>query len=750
MVFIFTLLIAGTGFGAVCFDNIIWYHMESESGPQGSSLYLDENGALVWMVNDDTDTEIVGIFREAIDLSNSGDAAEVEWQWSSDGMRNSDGSPDKGLDGELCPQFDWDPATSHIDSQVDDFGCEYLYAANKYYDQLNDPNGDPDCYENEYGLTTLQENYCPDFRSDVRCISMTGDFRMALMDSSEGDYIYDDPYGFRNEAFCSYLGYQWRFHPHICSDSARRDPVCFASENMTTSAWWRDNPDGGPTEDGLTSGHTLTVDAGGDKTFNDRIYGPAESCFGLPPGEWTPEDKPLRMRITRDPNGNNMDEIKWEFWFMDDYHSVKNSGSSNQPQKIDSIAIGYPNLRRYKYLKLKTAAVKNIITEDAESVKACSAKLNATVNMCDLRPADVTFWWGTSDGQDSSQGWEVGTEGIDYGRLELHGQDTGPVSAVLSNLAPNTTYYYRCRLTTVYEDLWSDTTRSFTTTSDTTVDVLDNMVEVSVNSSIRIPVLDNDTGCNLYLDNVTSAAHGTAVIDGYDIVYTPDSGFKGNDSFSYTATGEGVSDTAGVYVTVHCDNVPPNGDIYDAKGYIVDFRDYALVGRAWESCFDADDIIKLTSNWLGWPWQPDYSIDITGLNVNDGQPWQVQDDLQEGDLMYTDREFTFSFIPESLKGSKWIQTSNNSKSSNDFPLAVFYVSKDADVYVAVDNRAPVPSWLADSSYWEDTGQELYNDDSSEGFSIYTGVRSSLAVLGPCDQGVSSQSMYTVIVRPKGL
>ncbi len=72
-----------------------------------------------------------------------------------------------------------------------------------------------------------------------------------------------------------------------------------------------------------------------------------------------------------------------------------------------------------------------------------------------------------------------------------------------------------------------------------------------------LPVLENDRG-NLEVDLTTTApANGTAKVQGQQILYTPNAGFTGSDSFQYTSTSRNPvgSATATVTVTV----VKPGG-----------------------------------------------------------------------------------------------------------------------------------------------------------------------------------------------
>ena len=74
------------------------------------------------------------------------------------------------------------------------------------------------------------------------------------------------------------------------------------------------------------------------------------------------------------------------------------------------------------------------------------------------------------------------------------------------------------------------------------------------NTSVTIDVLDNDSdvdGDTLTVVSVTQGTHGSVINNGGDVTYTPDAGFTGTDSFSYTISdGHGGTDTATVTVTV--------------------------------------------------------------------------------------------------------------------------------------------------------------------------------------------------------
>jgi hypothetical protein len=85
--------------------------------------------------------------------------------------------------------------------------------------------------------------------------------------------------------------------------------------------------------------------------------------------------------------------------------------------------------------------------------------------------------------------------------------------------------------------------------------VVDDLATTKKNNPIILDVLANDSDLDedsLVIDNVTDPAHGTASITTVNtIIYSPDPGFHGIDSFQYSAgDGNGGFSTAVVSVTV--------------------------------------------------------------------------------------------------------------------------------------------------------------------------------------------------------
>lgn len=140
---------------------------------------------------------------------------------------------------------------------------------------------------------------------------------------------------------------------------------------------------------------------------------------------------------------------------------------------------------------------------------------------------------------------------------------------------------------------------------------------------------------------------------------------------------------------------------------------------------------------------------ITNLNVYDSEnasDWGIQTNLQIGDLQYGDRDYTIASLPDQYAGSDWIRTANDSKEYTGDTLATFRLADTTHVYVAMDDRVSLGSWL---DGWTDTGNNLTNsEDPPKTFSIYgkSYHPNELVVIGSVAQS-SSASNLIILADP---
>ncbi len=124
--------------------------------------------------------------------------------------------------------------------------------------------------------------------------------------------------------------------------------------------------------------------------------------------------------------------------------------------------------------------------------------------------------------------------------------------------------------------------------------------------------------------------------------------------------------------------------------------------------------------------------------------WSIQYNLQVGDLVYGDRTYKFTQIPQSIMGCEWIRTACDSKMySTD--EASFIAKSDITVYVGVDTRvASTLGWL---SSWTATGETLVSDNNSVAYNLYKKDFPTNSLVNLGTNGASSSTVnYTVIVK----
>jgi hypothetical protein len=99
---------------------------------------------------------------------------------------------------------------------------------------------------------------------------------------------------------------------------------------------------------------------------------------------------------------------------------------------------------------------------------------------------------------------------------------------------------------------------------------------------------------------------------------------------------------------------------------------------------------------------------LSDLTVASGRGYQVLAGLKVGDLVYTDRSYTYTEVPVTIQGETYLRTANVDKNRTETAFLTFSVNRDVTVYVAYDSRATsLPAWLAG---WNNTGSSLNDTD----------------------------------------
>ena len=195
-----------------------------------------------------------------------------------------------------------------------------------------------------------------------------------------------------------------------------------------------------------------------------------------------------------------------------------------------------------KILTTSGAAVAPTVrTTPATSVTARSAVLNGTVNP---HESATRYYFEYREGVGS---WIKGEE-KDAGS----GTNTLSVSYPMTDLYPDTIYQYRIgAINAIGTNIGSEV--SFTTAAAQPPVAVDDTAATAPDTAVTVDVLANDNdpdGDDLTITDVSDPPNGTASIsdDAKAVVYEPDSGFTGSDTFTYTISDD-ISN-AGAQVTV--------------------------------------------------------------------------------------------------------------------------------------------------------------------------------------------------------
>lgn len=130
---------------------------------------------------------------------------------------------------------------------------------------------------------------------------------------------------------------------------------------------------------------------------------------------------------------------------------------------------------------------------------------------------------------------------------------------------------------------------------------------------------------------------------------------------------------------------------------------------------------------------------ISELTVTDStrKSWSIDTDLQTGDLVFGDRDVTWTNLPAALSGGEAILTACDAKNSAGDALASFKVTADCNIWIALDNRVEtVPAWM---NAFAKTNLTAKNDKDVD-FDLY---RRSAKSGETVTLGANGQSSYCV-------
>jgi hypothetical protein len=131
-----------------------------------------------------------------------------------------------------------------------------------------------------------------------------------------------------------------------------------------------------------------------------------------------------------------------------------------------------------------------------------------------------------------------------------------------TGLAPATTYSFQVKARDTFGNETNLSTNASGTTDANSVPIAnDDDYQINQDQTTLFNVIANDSDAdndNLAIQNTGLAQHGSVSVSNGQIQYTPNSGYAGTDSFTYTITdGFGESAPAIVTVTINAINQPP-------------------------------------------------------------------------------------------------------------------------------------------------------------------------------------------------
>jgi len=138
-------------------------------------------------------------------------------------------------------------------------------------------------------------------------------------------------------------------------------------------------------------------------------------------------------------------------------------------------------------------------------------------------------------------------------------------------------------------------------------------------------------------------------------------------------------------------------------------------------------------------------IKVTDLKANSGLAYEVDESLEVGDKEYTDRDYTFTDIPDYLLGLTWIRTANNDKKNPNLEVS-FKIDREAYVYILWIARDPAnQDWLQKN--YVKTGDIVNSTD--EPLAVYKSKKPFPPGEVKTYAANTGAGMYVIVLEPTG-
>ena len=139
------------------------------------------------------------------------------------------------------------------------------------------------------------------------------------------------------------------------------------------------------------------------------------------------------------------------------------------------------------------------------------------------------------------------------------------------------------------------------------------------------------------------------------------------------------------------------------------------------------------------------NVFIQGFKTKSKHAYQViENGLQPGSLVFTDRKYTYTDIPPQVQGLTYVQTANEDAGNQTDELISFDLNIPATVYIAHDERIhPKPEWMKD---FERTDLVLKTSDNPFRLYKFDTLGGLVTLGGNVSTGSSRASMYQILVQ----
>jgi hypothetical protein len=118
------------------------------------------------------------------------------------------------------------------------------------------------------------------------------------------------------------------------------------------------------------------------------------------------------------------------------------------------------------------------------------------------------------------------------------------------------------------------------------------------------------------------------------------------------------------------------------------------------------------------PFAPACSLGVTIQSVNSGNPYDVIRDVAVGQVYYTDRTYTITYLPPELAGATLVRTPNADKNKGDSHALVLRFDSSVKVSIAYDPRGNPPDWIR-NNYAHSTSSIGVTDTGTPTLGLWT-------------------------------